>query len=189
MYCDGLRIDDIRAQADASPFYLYSKEKIRWGPLVLVLWKKHLFDSFFGAAGCVACWAACSQGMCKDACMRVRSLAIRCRCPEGRLLPGLPAACSLLPVLSPPLCPYSFGAGAHRLLTLTAVPNRWLLAVSCTQRCSIFAPAACPGAGRTTRRMPTRFRGWTPSSATLSRPTTTSRSCRCDHHVLIACFS
>ncbi|KAL4459044.1 hypothetical protein ABPG75_013909 [Micractinium tetrahymenae] len=29
MYCDGLRIDDIRAQADASPFYLYSKERIR----------------------------------------------------------------------------------------------------------------------------------------------------------------
>lgn len=29
MYCDGLRIDDIRATAEASPFYLYSKEKIR----------------------------------------------------------------------------------------------------------------------------------------------------------------
>jgi diaminopimelate decarboxylase len=29
MYCDGLRIDDIRAAADSSPFYLYSKERIR----------------------------------------------------------------------------------------------------------------------------------------------------------------
>lgn len=30
LYCDGLKVDDIRAQAAASPFYLYSKEKIRW---------------------------------------------------------------------------------------------------------------------------------------------------------------
>ena len=29
LYCDGLRIDDIRAQAESSPVYIYSKEKIR----------------------------------------------------------------------------------------------------------------------------------------------------------------
>jgi hypothetical protein len=31
LYCDGKRVDDIRAQAAASPFYLYSQEKIRRG--------------------------------------------------------------------------------------------------------------------------------------------------------------
>lgn len=29
LYCDGLRIDDIRAQSESSPVYIYSKEKIR----------------------------------------------------------------------------------------------------------------------------------------------------------------
>eukprot|EP00887_Chlorella_sp_A99_P006751 scaffold3.g6751.t1 len=29
LYCDGLRIDDVRAAVNASPFYLYSQEKIR----------------------------------------------------------------------------------------------------------------------------------------------------------------
>lgn len=31
LYCDGLRVDDIRAQTAASPFYLYSQQKIRHG--------------------------------------------------------------------------------------------------------------------------------------------------------------
>ena len=29
LYCDGVKIDDIRAQAETSPVYIYSKEKIR----------------------------------------------------------------------------------------------------------------------------------------------------------------
>ena len=29
LYCDGLRIDDIRAQSESSPVYIYSEERIR----------------------------------------------------------------------------------------------------------------------------------------------------------------
>lgn len=121
MYCDSMRIDDIRAQVDSSPFYLYSQERIR-------------------------CVASAAAGAAAAVCCRRLLLALAAAAAalaQGTAGSTTPARAELHP---------------PRLLT-PALPIR-------------------PAAARTTWRTPRRSRAWTRSSATPSRPTTTSRLCR-----------
>lgn len=152
MYCDGLRIDDIRSAADASPFYLYSKERIRCA-------------GFAPAPAPAPAPAGGRYGgsLCRQSC---------CGSPLLQTTASRPA----LGARQPHLAGLWRGAAAR---TLQDVPGSEMYrpargALTCPHYCCRSRFAA-----RTTRRTRRRCRAWTPLLATLSRPTTTSASCRC----------
>ena len=103
MYCDGMKIDDIRAQAGAAsgPFYLYSKEKIRWGALAGV--GRYWWVLEMGG-GCAVLRRLQRPRAAACTCLFTRAAAAlvtyqsRIPCPHA-----LPAACSAS-LLPPPYC-------------------------------------------------------------------------------------
>ncbi len=111
MYCDGLRIDDIRAAADSSPFYLYSKERIRCVSL-LFFYPCSIFCS--PVAGCCA-W------------LLPQLIPCRQRLPFLPLLQGAHSvrarvqALLVQPLAAPVACCSLFKKQA------AAGPSRWLL--------------------------------------------------------------
>lgn len=140
MYCDNMKIDDIRAQSSSSPFYLYSQERIKCVPRpaplkLLILLLLYLFLLLLLTS------------------LPERAPARSPACPPGHpppLLSGPGPAARALARLA-----------ARRPLQPPPADGRALPPNACRPPCS---PAA---AGPTTRLMPTRCRGWTRSSATL----------------------
>ena len=121
LYCDALRIDDIREQVQASPFYLYSQEKIRWVGKLGSPCRRGV-AAWVQAGGAVCCWCWRRGLTAGNAAFRLKVLLAAVSCHQAAAASAThPRSTPNPPTHHPPPCRQNYLAYQEALSGLNSI--------------------------------------------------------------------